>query len=168
MSTYTVHLADVCVCARPPIQMTYLCSFSAEDRSLSTSPAFIMPAVPSFCVPYSVCFFFLTANPLTALWVLNAMWTVYKRARARLGKDGCNMCSVMCAVIDMLTSSFQAAASKPRLTALIGFSGVCGCIRQCNLRHSVVSSLCLKMPKFLLFLLSALQISVGCSERISS
>lgn len=51
------------------------------------------------------------------------------------------MCSVMCAVIDMLTSSFQAAASKPRLATLIGFSGVCGCIRQCNLRHSLVYSL---------------------------
>lgn len=71
------------------------------------------------------------------------------------------MCSVMCAVIDMLTSSFQAAASKSRLTTLIGFGGVCGCILHCNLRHSVVSSLCLKMPKFPLILLSAWQISVG-------
>lgn len=50
-------------------------------------------------------------------------------------------CSVMCAVIDMLTSSFQAAASKPRLATLIGFNRVCSCIWQCNLRHSVVSNL---------------------------
>lgn len=41
--------------------------------------------------------------------------------------DG-NMWPVMCAVIDMLASSFQAAASKPRLATLIGFSGVCGFI----------------------------------------
>lgn len=94
-------------------------------------------------------------------WLVNAMWTLYKRHTARLGRDGCNMCSVMCAVIDMLKSVFQATASKPRLTALIGFSRVCGCILQCNLRHSVDSSLCLKMPKYLLFSLFTCKISVG-------
>lgn len=68
MSTYTVHIADMCACARPHIQMAYLCSFSTEDLSVSISPACVLRillAVPSFCVPYSV--YFCTASPLTAL-----------------------------------------------------------------------------------------------------
>lgn len=143
----------MCICARPPIQMTYLFIQRRGSLSVRLSCLYYVLASPSFCVPlYSMCFVFFVL--LQTLCEVNVMWTVYKRDRVRLRKDGRNMCSVMCAVIDMLTSSFQATALKPRLAAPIGSSRVCGCSRQCNFRHSVVSSLCLKMPKFLLFLLS--------------
>lgn len=72
---------------------------------------------------------------------VNLMWTFYKGDRWGRQKNGWNMCSVMCAMIDMLTLSFQAAASKPRLAALIGFSGVCCSIWQRYLRRSVVHSM---------------------------
>lgn len=92
-------------------------------------------------------------------WLVNAVWTVYKRQeKGVLGKDACNMWSVMCSVIDMLTLVFQAAASKPRLAALIQFSGICGCTSY-DVTHTVVSSICLKMPLFALCL--KMKISAG-------
>lgn len=67
MSTYTLYLADVCVCARPAIQMRYLCSFSAEDLSLSFIMCILL-AIPSFCVPYSVCLFLCCQLSDSAEW----------------------------------------------------------------------------------------------------
>ena len=131
---------------------------------------YVYPAWHSLilCAVQCVYVFIFVLQTLSQRWVVNALWTVYKRDRVRLEKDGCNMCSVMCAVIDMLTSSFQAAALKPRLDALIGFSRVCGCIRQCNMRHSVFYGLFKKMPKFLFFFAPFAQhISVGFSEGTS-
>lgn len=140
-------------------------------QMISPCPS-LLPLLCVSCLTFTrlvcctVCVFIFVLQTLSQRRVVNASWTVYKRDRVRLGKDGWNMCSVMCAVIDMLTSSFQAAASKPRLVALIGFSRVCGCIRQCNMRHSVVYGLWLKkMPKFLFFFAPfAWHISVGYSE----
>lgn len=63
--------------------------------------------------------------------------TFYKGDRWSRQKNVWNICSVMCATINMLTLSFQAAASKPRLAALIGFNRVCGFIWQRYLRQSV-------------------------------
>lgn len=72
---------------------------------------------------------------------VNLMWTFCNQDRWRQQKNGWNLCSVMCAVIDMLTLSFQAAASKSHLAALIGFSGVCGFIWQPYLRQSLFPSM---------------------------
>lgn len=59
MSTYSVHIGVVCVCAHPPMQMAYLCSFSADCLSLSISPAFYHAHPVSFCALYTVFIFVL-------------------------------------------------------------------------------------------------------------
>ncbi len=141
-STYTV---NICVCVLSLCVCVCLCVCMCLPTHRDSISVFIQCRA-SCCVHlsclYHAChahhrpilcsvlcvFSFYTSYPLTALSG-KAMWTAYKRDGVRLGKDGCNMCSVMCAVIDMLTSSFQAAASKPRLAAPIGFSSVSGCLR---------------------------------------